>query len=216
MLEIWKDIKNFEGSYQISNTGKVKSLKRDVFNGCKFITRPERIIKFGDNGHGYLFVSLWKNNKPTRMYVHKLVAEAFIPNPNNYKEINHKDENKANNNVYNLEWCDRKYNENYKTKRIRGAIENSKPIVKIIDKHNIIIYLNEHIAAKYNNCNVSTIRRYVRLEYKYSNMFRYAFTNEATNIKNKNVNILNVYNDKIDYIKSYNNKNKRISIIRLI
>ena len=106
MEEIWKDKKDYEGHYQVSNCGRVKSIKFG----------KERILKPLTNSFGYLFVELCKDGKVKAFTVHRLVAEAFIPNLNNYKEVNHKDENKTNNVVTNLEWCDRKYNQNYGTR----------------------------------------------------------------------------------------------------
>ena len=105
MDEIWKDKKDYEGHYQVSNLGRVKSIKFG----------KEIILKQKING-GYYSVNLSKNGIVKTYFVHRLVAEAFIPNPNNYKEVNHKDEDKSNNIVTNLEWCDRKYNQNYGTK----------------------------------------------------------------------------------------------------
>ena len=109
MYEIWKDIENYEGLYQISNKGHVKSLYKG----------SERILKLWDNGRGYLRVYLTKENTSKHIRVHRLVARAFIPNPYNLPEINHIDENKKNNSVENLEWCDRRYNVNYGTRNER-------------------------------------------------------------------------------------------------
>lgn len=106
MIEIYKNIKDYEGLYKISNLGNVKSVERTVLckdGQNKFIY--ERIISPGNNGTGYLFVYLWKNNKSKRFYIHQLVAKHFIENPNNYNKVNHKDFNKKNNTVENLEWC---------------------------------------------------------------------------------------------------------------
>lgn len=89
MKEIWKDTE-YDG-YMVSNKGRVCSTRK--------------ILSFGDNGHGYLNVMLSVDKRHIRRYVHRLVAKAFIPNPNNYPEVNHKDGNKANNCVDNLEWC---------------------------------------------------------------------------------------------------------------
>ena len=99
-----KDIKNYEGLYAVTSCGKVWSYKR------------KRFLKPKANKYGYLFVSLWKDNELKNFYVHRLVAEAYIPNPENLPQINHKDENKANNCLQNLEWCDAKYNANYGTR----------------------------------------------------------------------------------------------------
>ena len=109
MDEIWRDIDGYEGLYQISNKGRVKSL----YNGSERILRPR------DNGKGYLRVNLTKENTSKHIRVHRLVARTFIPNPDNLPEINHRDENKKNNCVENLEWCDRVYNVNYGTRNER-------------------------------------------------------------------------------------------------
>lgn len=100
MEEIWKDIKGYEGLYQVSNLGRVKSLG----NG------KEKIRKTNISSNGYLSLILVKNKKGKNFSVHRLVAEAFIDNPDNLPCVNHKDENKLNNCVDNLEWCTKQYN----------------------------------------------------------------------------------------------------------
>ena len=114
-MEEWKDIKGYEGIYQISNKGRVKSLK---FN-------KENILIPAKHNRGYLFINLCKNGKVKKYLIHRLVAEAFLPNPDNLPQVNHKDENKLNNNVENLEWCSNKYNVNYGS-RNEKASKNSK------------------------------------------------------------------------------------------
>ena len=108
-MEEWRDIKGYEGKYQVSNLGRVKSLKN-----CKGNCR-EKILKLRPNKNGYIRIELYIYGKNKKFPVHRLVAAAFIPNPDNYKEVNHKDEDKTNNRVDNLEWCTRKYNANYGT-----------------------------------------------------------------------------------------------------
>ena len=112
--ELWKDIKDFEGLYQISNLGNIKSLpkKHNLKNGHSYIQK-EQILKPFKNNKGYLQIALVKNGKHYKRQVHNLVATTFIENPNNYIEINHKDENSTNNIVSNLEWCNSTYNNNY-------------------------------------------------------------------------------------------------------
>ena len=114
MEEEWRDIKGFEGKYMVSNLGRVKSLN---YNN----TGKEGIMKGADNGRGYLFVVLYKDGKDKKCRINRLVAQAFLPNPDNLPEVNHKDENKLNNCVDNLEWCDRSYNVNYGTRNKRSS-----------------------------------------------------------------------------------------------
>lgn len=125
--EEWRDIPGFEGLYKVSNTGKVKSLERKVKykNGAIHIVN-EKILKYQKDRYGYLQLILCKEGIQKNMKVHRLVASAFIPNPNNLPEVNHKDENTSNNNVENLEYCDRIYNVNYGTGNERRAKKLSK------------------------------------------------------------------------------------------
>lgn len=115
MEEIWKDIQGYEDLYQISNLGCVKSLGNDK-------NRKEKILKPKKEKSGYLRVELHKNGGKKQMYIHRLVALHFILNDDLFKtQINHKDENKENNNVNNLEWCNAYYNSNYGTRNERSG-----------------------------------------------------------------------------------------------
>lgn len=126
MQEIWKDIENYEGYYQVSNLGRVRSVNRIVINSMggkiQHLQGKLQILKPGKLG--YVIAQLSKDNKRKYCKVHRLVAQAFIPNPDNLPEVNHKDENKANNRVDNLEWCDREYNVNYGTCSLRISKAN--------------------------------------------------------------------------------------------
>lgn len=104
MKEIWKDIKNYEGLYQVSNFGRIKSFPR---NGT---IKQERILKQTIDSNGYLIVGLHKNNKVKKVCVHWLVANAFIPKEKNHEVINHIDGNKLNNTLNNLERCTQSHN----------------------------------------------------------------------------------------------------------
>lgn len=103
--EQWLPIEDYE-DYEVSNYGRVKSLNYNH-------TNQEQILKQYTNIYGYQQVGLWKDGKRKRFFVHRLVASAFIDNPNNYEQVNHKDECKTNNHVENLEWCTAEYNCNY-------------------------------------------------------------------------------------------------------
>ena len=113
--EIWCPIKGYESLYEVSDQGRVKSLKFG----------KERILKPGSDKDGYLQVGLHKNGYKKMCRVHRLVSQTFIPNPNNLPEVNHRDENKTNNSVQNLEWCDRKSNCNYGTRNQRVSEKNT-------------------------------------------------------------------------------------------
>lgn len=123
MVEIWKSILGYEGLYEVSNLGRVRSLDRRVSytNGQVHIHKG-RILKPGVS-NGYMQVHLCNNGSMKQPLVHRLVAEAFIPNPDNLPQVNHKDENPSNNNVDNLEWCTSEYNINYGT-RTNKSIES--------------------------------------------------------------------------------------------
>lgn len=112
MEEIWKPVVGYEGMYEVSNLGRVKSLNYKN-------TGKEVVLKAYSNksGKGYYKIHLCKNGVVDWPYVHILVAQAFIPNPDNLPEVNHKDENPANNCVENLEWCTHKYNSGYSNEK---------------------------------------------------------------------------------------------------
>ena len=143
--EIWKDVKGYEGLYQVSNLGRIKSSKRKVHAGRNRTRwQYERIMSnYRTNGNGYKIVGLNKEGKSKNKYIHRLVAETFLENPNNYKYINHKDENKANNCVSNLEFCTAQYNCTYNNLHKRNGLKNrnnkySKKIYQLDDENNII------------------------------------------------------------------------------
>ena len=114
LFEEWLPIEGYEELYQVSNFGRVKSLNYNH-------TNQEQILKPSTNKQGYQLVALYKDGKPKWFSVHRLVAMAFIPNPNDYEQVNHIDEVKTNNHVSNLEWCDCKYNNNYGTRNEKAS-----------------------------------------------------------------------------------------------
>lgn len=137
-LEIWKDIKGFEGFYQISNIGRVKSLRR--FN-AKGNLLKEKVIHSGINAWGYKVITLHKNCYRKSILIHRLVAEAFIDNPYNKSQVNHKSGDKQDNRITNLEWCTGSENmiHAYKTglKKLPIGELNPNNKLSITDKHKI-------------------------------------------------------------------------------
>lgn len=139
--EIWKDIKGYEGLYQVSNLGNVRSMNYNH-------TGQIKLLKQVPDKNGYLRVTLSppKINKQ----VHRLVAEAFLPNPNNYPVVNHKDCNPANNNVNNIEYCTVAYNNSYADRLDKIAKANSKS-VKQMDLNGDIIKIWPSLAEAGRN-----------------------------------------------------------------
>ena len=117
MKEIWKNIEGFGGLYQVSNLGRVKS------------SYTNRVLKGYKDTCGYLLVGLYKNNIRSSKKIHRLVAQAFIPNPDNKSQVNHIDEDKTNNNLSNLEWVTAKENLNHGTRTERMSKTQSIPII---------------------------------------------------------------------------------------
>lgn len=150
-MEEWKDIEGYKDKYQVSNTGKIKSLHYRN-------TSKEKLLKPYTNRKGYLFVSLPRKT----VQVHRLVAEAFIENPKKLPMVNHKDENKLNNSVENLEWCDNKYNINYgnRTKQAKLSNINNPKLSRLVQcVETGTIYPSVAEAERQTGINAKLIRR---------------------------------------------------------
>lgn len=117
-MEVWRDIPGYERHYQASTSGKIRSVKREP-----------HILKTVYQPNGYERVSLWLGGEKKNKMVHRLVAAAFIANPENCTDINHMDEDKSNNDVSNLEWCDHRYNMNYGSVGVKIAEANRCRII---------------------------------------------------------------------------------------
>ena len=147
MNEIWKDIDGYDGQYQVSNLGRVKSTS--LINGCGTFKR-DLIISQTDNGHGYLIVQLHKEGKRRPRYVHRLVAEAFCEKRDGCFCVNHLDYNKKNNLWTNLEWCTTKENVQYSAERMKHpkngtkAKTGEKGIYKRRGKYRVVVNGKEY------------------------------------------------------------------------
>lgn len=139
-MEIWKDVKNYEGLYQVSSLGRVKGLERQVRHpsGVTKIVR-EKIISQHFDRDGYPRIALWKNNKGSLYAVHRLVASAFLPNPNNSNLVMHLDDNPLNNKVDNLIWGTTQDNTNDKVNKGRQAKGETIYQSKLTEKEVLII-----------------------------------------------------------------------------
>lgn len=149
MEEIWKEIEGYEGIYFISNHGNVKSMPRKGAKGG--------IIKATPDKDGYWCIGLNKHGHRKTFKVHRLVAIAFIPNDNNLPEVNHKDEDKTNNHVDNLEWCEHVYNSRYGSRPQRISSALSTPVYSIDENGNVEHFASMNIAYKMTGVHVSNI-----------------------------------------------------------
>lgn len=138
--EVWKEIKGFEGWYEVSNLGRVRSVEREITHKCgKIQINPSKIKipQLQKSGKGYLITQLFKNSSFKKKYIHRLVAAAFIPNPEEKPQVNHIDGNTQNNNANNLEWCTQIENNKHaietglqvKTKRVKRVNLNGDYVI---------------------------------------------------------------------------------------
>ena len=171
MIEIWKDIKGYEGLYKISNYGEVYSIRRGKLLKCK------------KGNHGYERVGLSKNGKTKLFLRHRLVAEAFIPNPNCLPQVNHIDEDKSNNRCDNLEWCDSKYNCNYGSRNKKGSenrlnIDHTPKRVICLETKEIYDSMAQASKEIYNTDNANGISRCINKPNKAYKGYHWMYYNE--------------------------------------
>ena len=177
MTEIWLPIEGYD-FYEVSNLGRVRRLE-SVVNGKAGSKRkvPEKILKPGTQQNGYLIVTLHKNGIHRSYYIHRLVAAAFIPNPEGRPCVNHRDENKQNNSVENLEWCTAKENINYGTRTKRSSEKRSKPVL-CVELNQIFPSLNE--AARQLRLNVGNIGSVLAGRYKTTGGYHFEYAETKT------------------------------------
>lgn len=174
--EIWKDIEGYEGLYQVSNLGRVRSLDSWIRSKCNSMRlRKGRIINQRLSLQGYKRVHLSKGNTSKHYVVHRLVAEAFIPNPDNLPQVNHINEfDKTDNKVENLEWCTQEYNHNYGTHNKRVGEKQSKPVYQYtLDNQLVKVWKSTAECRRNGFNNVSACCRGVLITVK---GFRWSYT----------------------------------------
>lgn len=156
-MEIWKDVKGYEGFYQISNLGNVRRLKVWDVNKKGYRERVRKLSPTSNGKGGYLIVGLMKGGRRKNHYVHRMVAEAFIENPNNYPQVNHIDYDRKNNNAKNLEWCTSRQNTIHSIEHMRKprpaaplgvAKERYICYRKSTGEYRVIIHLKEYGTRK--------------------------------------------------------------------
>jgi hypothetical protein len=157
---MWKDIDGFEGLYEANANGSVR--------------RKGKIeeLKGFVNKDGYVIICLSKDGKPYKLRRNRIIASTFLSNPNSYPCVNHKDENKTNDSVDNLEWCTFKYNINYGTGIKRSAEQKWKPVARVDLEGNVTVYSSLKLASKENNTDLkqisqSIIRKHNHLGYEW-------------------------------------------------
>lgn len=207
MQEIWKDISGYEGYYQVSNLGNVKSMKRIVKrknNGTGNLPLKSRILSPTTYPKGYKKVALRKNNMSKYFFIHRLVAEAFIPNPNNYPYVNHKDENPSNNHSDNLEWCTNEYNMSYGTLGHRISLAKSKQVFQFDLNGNLLnAFYGVNEASRITNISSSSITNCCKGASKSAGGFLWSFSKKVKLSKYKQIKIVKKYDKNYILIKTY-------------
>lgn len=178
MIEIWKDIKGLEGLYQISNLGRVKSLPKlvnSVMSKTSKRKTKEKILKPAIGTHGYLRFHLQVNYKAHHCLLHRLMAEAFIWNPENLEQVNHKDGNKLNNSIDNLEWVTRSENaiHSFKMGLSYQPKARSINVYTYPQRQFIAKFENMLAASKFTNVNRSNIYQIIKGKQKQGKGFTF-------------------------------------------
>ncbi len=182
--EIWKDIDGYEGYYKVSNKGNIFSVER-IARGRKW---GGRTLQSSYHKHGYLHIALRKNGIKKNKLVHRLVAEAFLPNPNNFLEVNHLDEIKDNNELSNLEWCDTMYNVNYGTRNKRAGRKLSKKVKAVNIETGENLTFNSTLEAESKGFSHGNVSQACRGIYCGGNLYRghkWAYEEEEINERPK-------------------------------
>lgn len=216
MIEQWKDIKGYEGYYQVSNTGKVRSLERIIkayIKSQEYVTLKGRELKISLTTRRYPYVALTIDNKPKKYSVHRLMAEAFIPNPDNKPQVNHKDGNKLNfTDLNNLEWCTASENSQHavNTGLLKCTVGDKNPKCKYTDEQiKEIFRLNQEGFSGVEISDKLLIPKTSVLRYLNNKVKSYVKIDTSKTIRTKGTCPTKISNKDMEYvIKSYINKEK--------
>lgn len=178
MIEEWRDMSGFEGLYLISNLGRVKSVKRFKRNNGGIQLVNERLRILTPDKDGYLRVCLSKDGRHYLKGVHRLVAEAFIPNPDNLPVVNHKNEDKQDNRVENLEWCTVQYNTRYGNGIKKMAIKQGRPVLQISNDKVIKEYYSTGEASRQTGISQGSIYNVCKGKGKHAGGYEWRFKDE--------------------------------------
>lgn len=192
-VEEWRDIDGYEGLYQVSKLGRVKSLERRVWNGNSYYIKPEKILKNNLMKNGYCRVTLTKDGKQEQYYIHRLVATAFLPNDDGLPEVDHIDANPRNNRIDNLRWVTHLTNmhhcvemgRNYdgtanllsRNARIKTSLKLRKPVLRSDGR----VFNSVKEAAAYMGLSANYISKVIRKE-KECRGFRFTFLTKESEV----------------------------------
>ena len=164
-MEIWRDVVGFEGIYEVSNIGNIRTIEGKTTSNSKYKVRhwKQRSLKLKHDRNGYKRVCLWKDGKNNDWLVHRVVATAFISNPNNYPMINHIDGVSNHNDVDNLEWCDSNHNVNHAFDT--GLMNATKTKLIRVDNGQEYVFRSKSYACKFMGRSHTYINDKLRKEF---------------------------------------------------